>query len=161
MQTCRVMLLIKFITRQYPDVVQFGSTLALGARGREFKSLHPDQLCLNKRNDFMYSTLDNLNIDLKQNKDGTYNIRDLRRYRQAEFVKSQIKYFNEWDKVYLHHSALHSGYVSRSRGCYIRKYNGRFGVGYVVDIPNFGNTKQFERRYYIFKKNFTKKYLAK
>lgn len=44
MQTCRVVLLIKLATRQYPDVAQFGGAPALGAGGREFKSLHSDQL---------------------------------------------------------------------------------------------------------------------
>lgn len=113
---------------------------------------------MNKRVDFMYSTENNLDITLKQNKDGTYNLTDLKRYKQAESIKKQIKYFDDWGRVYLHHTAMRSGYVHRSKGCRIKKYNGRFGTGYTVDIPNFKNNRKHERRYYIFYKNDVKTY---
>ena len=37
------------MTKLYPGVAQFGSALALGARGRWFESSHPDFLNPNKK----------------------------------------------------------------------------------------------------------------
>lgn len=96
-------------------------------------------------------TEDNLKITIKKNKDGTLNKKDTRRYNQAAYIKKQLKEFDDWDRVFLHHSAIRSGYIPKNKGCYVRKYNGRFGVGYTVDIPSFINKNRFERRYYIFR----------
>ena len=55
----------------------------------------------------------------------------------------------------LHHTALHSGYVSRkksSMSCKAVKYSGRYGSGYIVDIPNWNSTQYCIREYWILKK---------
>lgn len=99
-----------------------------------------------------YSSEDNLKITLRENKDGTYNLNDLKKYKQADVVKQQLKYFDSYQRVYLHSSEMRSGYIPRANGCKIRKYNGEKGVGYEVNIPNFHSNKQYERRYYLFKR---------
>ena len=96
-------------------------------------------------------TEDNLKITIKRNRDGTLNKKDIRKYNQAAYIKKQLIDFDTWDRVFLHHSAIRSGYIPKEKGCRIRKYNGRFGVGYTVDIPNFSGKNYFERRYYIFR----------
>ena len=63
----------------------------------------------------------------------------------AEMVKSGA--------LYLHHSAYFSGYVSRTRkeeDIVAYPYKGHFGVGYVVDSPNWNSTRFSYRTYYIF-----------
>lgn len=98
------------------------------------------------------STYDNLNVELSYNKDGFVNQKSLKMFERAEIVRRQLKKFEDYDKLYLHHTVQTGGYVSREKGLQAKKYNGRFGVGYVVDIPNFNNKERnHERRYYIFK----------
>lgn len=54
-------------------------------------------------------------------------------------------------KIYEHHSAYFSGYVSRKAEDVIAyPYKGHFGVGYVVDFPNWNSTRFSYRTYYIF-----------
>ena len=56
-------------------------------------------------------------------------------------------------ELYLHHSAYFSGYVSRTRKeeeLVAYPYKGHFGVGYVVDTPNWNSTRFSYRTYYIF-----------
>lgn len=56
-------------------------------------------------------------------------------------------------KIYEHHSAYFSGYVSRTRkdeDIIAYPYKGHFGVGYVVDFPNWNSTRFSYRTYYIF-----------
>lgn len=56
-------------------------------------------------------------------------------------------------KIYEHHSAYFSGYVSRTRkdeDIVAYPYKGHFGVGYVVDFPNWNSTRFSYRTYYIF-----------
>lgn len=96
-------------------------------------------------------TNENLTIKIKKNKDGSYNKNDMRRYNNAMFIQHELSEYDNFELVYLHHSAIHSGYIPRN-SCRIRKYNGRFGVGYTVDVPNFKQGNIFERRYYLFKK---------
>ena len=98
------------------------------------------------------TTEDNLDIDLTYNKNGLLNQKRLKMFERAEITRRQLKLFEDWDKIYLHHSSMSSEYISRKSGIRARKYNGRFGVGYIVDIPNFNNdSRNHERRYYIFK----------
>ena len=55
--------------------------------------------------------------------------------------------------LYIHHSAYFSGYVSRTRkdeDIVAYPYKGHFGVGYVVDFPNWNSTRFSYRTYYIF-----------
>ena len=55
--------------------------------------------------------------------------------------------------LYEHHSAYFSGYVSRTRkdeDIIAYPYKGHFGVGYVVDFPNWNSTRFSYRTYYIF-----------
>ena len=55
--------------------------------------------------------------------------------------------------LYLHHSAYFSGYVSRTRkeeDLVAYPYKGHFGVGYVVDTPNWNSTRFSYRSYFIF-----------
>ena len=55
--------------------------------------------------------------------------------------------------LYLHHSAYFSGYVSRTikeKDLVAYPYKGHFGVGYVVDFPNWNSTRFCYRTYYIF-----------
>ena len=55
--------------------------------------------------------------------------------------------------IYEHHSAYFSGYVSRTRkdeDIVAYPYKGHFGVGYVVDFPNWNSTRFSYRTYYIF-----------
>ena len=55
--------------------------------------------------------------------------------------------------LYIHHSAYFSGYVSRTRkdeDIIAYPYKGHFGVGYVVDFPNWNSTRFSYRTYYIF-----------
>ena len=55
--------------------------------------------------------------------------------------------------LYEHHSAYFSGYVSRTRkeeDIVAYPYKGHFGVGYVVDFPNWNSTRFSYRTYYIF-----------
>ena len=55
--------------------------------------------------------------------------------------------------LYLHHSAYFSGYVSRTRKeeeLVAYPYKGHFGVGYVVDTPNWNSTRFSYRTYFIF-----------
>lgn len=49
----------------------------------------------------------------------------------------------------LHHTSFASGYVSRKSDGRVWAYVGRFGVGYVIDRPNFDSTRFFFREYYI------------
>lgn len=98
------------------------------------------------------STYDNLNVELIYNKDGFVDQRSLKKFERAEIVRKQLEKYDNYDKIYLHHTSKVGGYISRKNGLKARKYNGRFGVGYVVDIPNFNNkSRNHERRYYIFK----------
>ncbi len=98
------------------------------------------------------STYDNLNVELIYNKDGFANQRSLKRFERAEIVRRQLQKYEEFDKLYLHHTSWVGGNISRTKGLVVKKYNGRFGSGYVVDIPNFNNkSRSHERRYYIFK----------
>ena len=55
--------------------------------------------------------------------------------------------------LYEHHSAYFSGYVSSTRKAeeiIAYPYKGHFGVGYVVDFPNWNSTRFSYRTYYIF-----------
>ena len=55
--------------------------------------------------------------------------------------------------IYEHHSDYFSGYVSRTRtdeDIIAYPYKGHFGVGYVVDFPNWNSTRFSYRTYYIF-----------
>ena len=55
----------------------------------------------------------------------------------------------------LHHSAWHSGYVSRKQNeleCKAEKYSGRYGVGYIVDVPSRESTQYCIRQYWILRK---------
>ncbi len=69
-----------------------------------------------------------------------------------------ISYFDLIDMVtngtlYEHHSAYFSGYVSRTRkweDIVAYPYKGHFGVGYIVDLPNWNSTRFSYRTYYIF-----------
>lgn len=52
-------------------------------------------------------------------------------------------------KYYFHHSAYFRGYVSRVGDYGVEKYNGRFGKGYKVYVPNWNSTTYSFVRYYI------------
>lgn len=52
-----------------------------------------------------------------------------------------------------HHSAYFSGYVSRKlteSDIVAYPYKGHFGVGYIVDRPNWNSSRFSVRTYYIF-----------
>lgn len=48
-----------------------------------------------------------------------------------------------------HHECLAPGYVSRKSEGRVWAYVGRFGVGYVIDLPNPKSTRFLIRQYYI------------
>ena len=57
-------------------------------------------------------------------------------------------------KIYKHHSAYFSGYVSRKlkeEDLVAYPYKGHFGTGYIVDMPNWESTRFSNRTYFIFR----------
>ena len=59
------------------------------------------------------------------------------------------------DRYYLHHTAYYKGYVSR-KAVYddlpVFPYKGRFGTGYIVDLPSYESTRYCRRQYFILRK---------
>ena len=56
------------------------------------------------------------------------------------------------DRYYLHHTAYYKGYVSRKAdydSLPAVPYKGRFGTGYIVDLPSYESTRYCRRQYYI------------
>lgn len=65
----------------------------------------------------------------------------------ADIIKS--------NKYEFHHAAWHSGYVSRKINdldCIAVKYSGRYGNGYIVDIPTRESSQFCIRQYWILRK---------
>lgn len=48
-----------------------------------------------------------------------------------------------------HHTAIHSGYVSRLIGVRCERYSGRFGVGFKVMIARWDSSRKIDVEYYI------------
>lgn len=60
------------------------------------------------------------------------------------------------ERYYLHHTSYYKGYVSRKADYYslpVIPYKGRFGVGYIVDLPSYESTRYCRRQYYIMRKD--------
>lgn len=61
------------------------------------------------------------------------------------------------DRYYLHHTSYARGYVSRKAdydSLPAVPYKGRFGTGYIVDLPSYESTQYCRRQYYILKEVF-------
>lgn len=59
------------------------------------------------------------------------------------------------ERYYLHHTAYYKGYVSRKAdydSLPVIPYKGRFGEGYIVDLPSYESTRYCRRQYYIMRK---------
>lgn len=60
------------------------------------------------------------------------------------------------DRYYLHHTSYVRGYVSRKvvyDDLPVVPYKGRFGTGYIVDLPSYESTRYCRRQYYIMKRS--------
>lgn len=58
------------------------------------------------------------------------------------------------DRYYLHHTAYYKGYVSRKadyESLPVIPYKGRYGEGYIVDLPSYQSTRYCRRQYFILK----------
>ena len=52
-----------------------------------------------------------------------------------------------------HHTATFRGYVSRKSEGIVSEYEGKFGKGYIIDLPNWDSTRYAYRSYWIEEEN--------
>lgn len=60
------------------------------------------------------------------------------------------------DRYYLHHTSYARGYVSRKADyddLPVHPYKGRFGSGFIADLPSYESTRYCRRQYYIMKRS--------
>lgn len=77
--------------------------------------------------------------------------RVLRKEKNQERIRQELRQFDNDPKLFLHHVASVTGYKKRSSGLYVTGYNGRFGVGYKVETPSWAGTQYHTVYYYMFK----------
>ena len=61
----------------------------------------------------------------------------------------QVESLREAGKLQISHQAACQGYVSRKSLGRVLRYQGRYGVGYVIDTPRRDTTRYIHRTYYV------------
>ncbi len=88
----------------------------------------------------------------KYNKNGKPNKHSQIKQENIEKAIAVLKKCDEDPSLFFHHRAVVSGQLSRTQGCIEKPYNGVYGTGVTVDVPNYGEGSKFYKRYYFIKK---------
>ena len=62
---------------------------------------------------------------------------------------AQVESLRASGELQIHHKAACQGYVSRKSAGRVLRYQGRYGVGYVIDTPRRDTTRYIHRTYYV------------
>lgn len=90
--------------------------------------------------------------EIKYNKNGKPNKHSQAKKENIDKAIAVLKQYDEDSTLFFHHKAVVSGQLSRTKGCIVKPYNGVYGTGVTVDVPNYGEGSKFYKRYYFIKK---------